>query len=213
MNRLLALFPLLLLAAAPAGDATLYSNDFSKATPGKLPDGDEFLALAGQFEVKDVDGGRVLELSPTPLESFGLLFGPTPEKSTYSVSARIWAAATGRRMPEFGVGTHDAGGYKLWLMPRRKQVAIRKGDQTLATAPYEKWQTQTWTKVRLEVVPAGDGKWAVRGKVWGENSDEPPPWTIFVEETAEPQPGRASVWANPYSGQPVRFDDLRVERR
>jgi hypothetical protein len=211
MRRLVAASLLLaLIAATPAGDGALYSNDFTKASPGKLPDGDEFLALAGEFAVKDVDGNRVLEVAPTPLEAFGLLFGPTPEKPTYAVGARVWAASTGRRVPEFGIGSNDAGGYKLWLMPRQKRVAIRRGDETLATAPYDAWQTQTWTTFRLEVVPAGEGKWTVRGKVWAEKSEEPKSWTITFDDTAEPPAGRASVWANPYSGQPVRFDDLVV---
>ena len=202
---------LCLLGAADVGDGSLYSNDFSKVPPGKLPEGEEFLALAGEFVVKDVDGNRLIELAPTPLESFGLLFGPAPEKPNYAVGARIWGATTGRRTPEFGVGSHDAGGYKLWLMPRQKLVAIRKGDQTLATAPYDAWRTATWTTFRLEVVPAGEGKWAVRGKVWAEKSDEPKDWTIRFDDTAEPPAGRASLWGNPYSGQPIRFDDLRVK--
>ena len=46
---------LLLLAAAPAGDAPLYSNDFTKAASGKPPEA-EFLVLAGDFQMKDVDG-------------------------------------------------------------------------------------------------------------------------------------------------------------
>src|SRR3712207_8209436 len=52
--RRAALFALLALtAAAPAGDAVIYSNDFANIAPGKPPE-DQFLALAGEFEVKDV---------------------------------------------------------------------------------------------------------------------------------------------------------------
>lgn len=202
------LFPV--LAAAAQGDGAPYSNDFSKTAVGK-PSDDEFLVLAGQFAVKDVEGNRVLEMACAPLGSFGALFGPTTDKPTAIISARIWAATTGRRVPEFGIGSNDAGGYKLWLMPRQKIVAIRKGDETVATAPYDKWQTQTWTMLRLEVAKTGEGKWTVRGKVWAEKSDEPKDWTVSFEETTEPTPGRASIWGNPYSGQPIRFDDLSVK--
>src|SRR3954463_7529372 len=99
--RIPALMVLLLLAAAaaPAGDAPLYSNDFAKMEPGKLPE-DQFLALAGEFAVKDVDGDRVVELAGTPLDSYGLLFGAAPEAPTGTVSARVWGATTGRRFPE-----------------------------------------------------------------------------------------------------------------
>lgn len=197
------------LAGAAAGDAPLYSNDLSRLPPGEVPQ-DEFLVLAGDFAVKDVDGNHVLEVPGHPLDSLGLLFGPTPEQPTGTVTARIWAATTGRRFPEFGVGSNDVGGYKLWLMPRRKQVAIRNADQTVATARYDAWQTQTWIRFRLTVSKSGDSAWAVRGKVWPDGEDEPKDWTVSFQETEEPTPGRASVWVNPYSGQPTRFDDLMM---
>jgi hypothetical protein len=208
----LLLLALIAAAAAPASDEPpLYSNDFAKMSPGKLPD-DQFLALAGEFTVKDVDGNRLVELGGTPLDSLGLLFGPAPEAPTGTVSARIWAATAGKRFPEFGVGTNDAGGYKLWLMPRQNLVAIRKGDDTVGTAPYSGWKDQTWTRLKLQVSKAGGGAWVVRGKVWADGSSEPKDWTISYDEKAEPTPGRASVWGNPYSGQPIRFDDLTLTK-
>jgi hypothetical protein len=221
MNRrhALSLTCLLLLAAAAAaaaaaaGDAAappVYSNDFAKAAPGPLPD-DEFLVLAGAFEVKDVDGEKLLELSPYPLDTFGVLFGPA-DHATGSVSARAWAATTGRRVPEFGVGTNDAGGYKLWLMPRQKLLALRKADQTVATAPYDAWKSETWTHLRLSVSKAGEGAWKVQGKAWSAGAEEPKEWAVTFADTAEPPAGRASVWGNPYSGKPIRFDDLLVSR-
>jgi hypothetical protein len=33
---------------------------------------------------------------------------------------------------------------------------------------------------------------------------------IAVEENQEPSSGRAGVWGMPFSGQPIRFDDLTV---
>jgi hypothetical protein len=203
---------LLLLAAAPAGDAPpLYSNDFSKAAPGKPPES-EFLVLAGDFQVKDVDGGRVLELAGTPFDSFGALFGPATEQPACTVSARVWAAVTAKRVPEFGVGSNDTGGYKLWLMPRYKQLVIRKADQTVATAPYEGWKSETWTRFRLNVAKSGEGRWTVQGKAWPDGTDEPKAWAVSFTDDAEPAAGRASLWANTYSGQPVRFDDLQVAK-
>ena len=212
MRQPLAILTLLLVAAVPVGDAPVYSNDFSKAAPGK-PSEDEFLVLAGDFSVKDVGGERVLELAGLPLDSLGALFGPAGESPNAGVAARVWAATTGRRFPEFGVGLSDAGGYKLWLMPRQKLVVIRKGDEDVASAPYVSWKTETWTRFRLEVAKAGEGAWTVRGKVWPDGSGEPKDWTVAFNETEEPPAGRASLWANPYSGQPTRFDDLRVTRQ
>jgi hypothetical protein len=202
---------LALIAAAPAGDAPLYSNDFTKATPGKPPEAD-FLVLAGNFEITDVDGGRVLEVAGTPFDSFGVLFGPATPEPSCNISARVWGANTGKRVPEFGVGASDTGGYKLWLMPRHKQLVIRKGEETVATASYDNWKPGTWTCFRLDVSKSGDGAWTVRGKVWPDGSDEPKDWKVSFEEKDGPAPGRASLWANTYSGQPVRFDDLLVTK-
>jgi len=196
------------MAGAPAGDAARYSNDFSKAASGK-PSGDEFLVLAGSFEVKEVSGEKLLELAPLPIDGYGLLFGPA-EHATGTVLARVWGATTGRRYPEFGVGSNDAGGYKLWLMPRRGVVAIRKADETVATAPYATWKSETWTRFRLAVSKVGEGGWKVQGKVWADGADEPKEWTVSYSDDSEPPAGRASVWGHPYSGQPIRFDDLEI---
>jgi hypothetical protein len=201
---------LALLIAAAADAPAIYSNDFSKVAPGKLPE-DQFLALAGQFEVKDVEGNRVMELAGTPVESLGVLFGPAPKQPATETSARIFATPTGKRFPEFGVGCGDAGGYRLWLMPRTKQVAIRKADQTVATAPYDAWKPQTWTRFRLSVAKGEKDGWTVRGKVWQDGSDEPKGWTVSFNETDEPASGRASVWGTPYAGTPIRFDDLMAK--
>jgi hypothetical protein len=209
MRVLVSILLLTLAAAGADAPATLYSNDFAKAATGKPPD-EEFLVLAGEFAVTDAGGERFLELAGLPMESLGALFGPALDGPTGGVSARLWAAATGKRTPEFGVGLGDAGGYKLWLMPRQKRVAIRKGDQTLATAPYVGWNTDSWTRFRFEVIKAGEGAWSVRGKVWPDQASEPAEWTISFDETEEPAAGRASVWAHPYSGKPTRFDDLRL---
>ena len=202
---------LILLAAAPATDAPLFSTDFTKAELGKPSDKD-FLVLAGTFAVKDVDSDRSLELDGKSLDSFGALFGPAPEQPASTVAARIWGDVTGKRFPEFGIGASDAGGYKLWLMPRQKKVVIRKADATVATADYTKWEPKTWTEFRLQVSKSNSDAWVVRGKVWGRGTDEPKDWTISFEDPEEPPAGRASVWGNPYSGQPIRFDDLRVSR-
>jgi hypothetical protein len=209
--KLPTLFLLLILTGAPRGDAPLYWNDFSKAELGKLPDA-EFLALSGSFAVKDFEGDRVLELASGPLDSFGMLFGPSSDTATCTVSARIWAATTGRRFPEFGIGSNDAGGYKLWLMPRRKQVVIRKGDETVETGKYERWRSSTWTQLRLQVTQTGEQNWVVRGKAWPAGGEEPKDWSVSFQEKDVPAAGRASVWGNTYSGLPIRFDDLRATK-
>src|SRR5580704_11780271 len=64
----------------------LYENNFEQAEVGKVPG--DFLVLDGGFVVKQEGTNKFLELPGEPLDSFGVLFGPT-EKSGVAVSARI----------------------------------------------------------------------------------------------------------------------------
>ena len=63
----------------------------------------DFLVLDGAFEVKEEAGNKFLELPGAPLETFGVLFGPT-EKDGLSVGVRIFGTLKGRRFPAFGAG-------------------------------------------------------------------------------------------------------------
>jgi hypothetical protein len=78
-----------------------------------------------------------------------------------------------------------------------------------ATVAHE-WKSETWTLLRLQVRKIKAGEWKLEGKVWTQGTPEPEAWTISCEEREEPIAGRASVWGNPYSGTPIRFDDLVV---
>src|SRR5579872_5662613 len=95
-----ALLALLAAAGAPARaeEKALYENNFEKAEVGKVPD--DFLVLDGGFVVKEDGGNKVLELPGAPLDTFGLLFGPT-EKFDAAVSVRIKGTRKGRRYPTF----------------------------------------------------------------------------------------------------------------
>jgi len=190
-------------ADAPPQPAS-YFNDFEKTALGKPPD--DMLVLNGDFAVKAEGNNRFLEVSAEPLDSFGVLYGPA--LTTCEVSAKIYATSTGRRFPEIGVGCGDAGGYKLILAPGRSSLELQRGDESIAQAPYDKWQSGQWFSFRIKIGPAGEGKWRLQGKVWLASAKEPDGWSISYDVTEPPIAGRASVWASPYSGTLVRFDDL-----
>src|SRR3954464_13597773 len=99
-----------------AEQGPLYQNDFEKAEVGKLPA--DFLVLDGGFTVKEESGNKFLELPGSPLDSYAVQFGPT-ESTNCPVSARINAAAKGRRFPVFGVGLNGVAGYKLQVSPAK----------------------------------------------------------------------------------------------
>jgi hypothetical protein len=212
MKKTIALVFALGLAAATvlAAEAAklLYENDFEKAEVGKVPE--DFLVLNGEFAVKEADGNKFLELPGTPLESFGVLFGPG-ETSGAAVSARIFSTAKGRRYPAFGVGLGGVSGYRLQMSPGKKALELFKDQEVKASVTCE-WKSGVWTLFRLQVQAVKEGAWRIEGKAWPLGSAEPKDWLIAFDEKEVPVAGRASVFASPFSGTPIWFDDLAVER-
>ncbi len=184
----------------------LYQNDFEQAALDKVPD--DFLVLDGQFAVKEEGGNKFLELPGAPLDTFGVLFGPTEKEGT-AVFARIYGTGKGRRYPSFAVGLNGQGtaAYRLQVSPAKKALELFKGDEVKATVPYE-WQSGAWTRLRLQVRKVKDGQWRVEGKAWADK--EPSAWLVSFDEKEEPVAGKASIWGSPYATTSIRFDDLKV---
>lgn len=195
-------FPLL---NAFAQTKAAYQNNFESTAVDQFPD--EFLVLNGSFGVKQEGGNKFLELPGAPLDTFGLLFGPT-QREGLQVSGRGFGTAKGRRFPSFGFGLNGAGGYRLQVSPAKKQIELFKGDNACASAPFD-WQSGKWTHFKLQVLKRS-ATWIVQGKAWTEGTQEPKAWMIAWDEKEEPVPGRAALWGSPYSTTAIRFDDLKV---
>jgi hypothetical protein len=101
-------------------------------------------------------------------------------------------------------------GYKLQVSPAKKSVELFKGDEPIASAAYA-WSSGSWTRLRLQLRGAGAGGWVVEGRVWSDGEKEPESWTIRATVEKEPVAGKAGVWGKPFSGTPVRFDEIKVE--
>ena len=191
--------------AAKAGKP-LYQNDFSKAEIGKLPD--DMLLLDGGFAVQDLNGNKVVRLPGAPLETFGVLFGPT-ESANVAASARVHSTKKGRREPAFALGLNGNAGYKLQVSAAKKLLELSKGDEVVAKTPFT-WESDSWTMLKIQVRKVKDGDFAVEGKAWKQGTPEPDKWLLTYEEKSEPLAGRASIWGNPFAGTPIDFDDLMV---
>lgn len=191
--------------ATGAGNS-LYQNNFEKAELQKIPE--DMMVMEGGFAVAEEGGNKFLELPGAPLETFGVLFGPT-ETNGVSVTARMFGTAKGRRFPAFALGLNGVGGYKLQLSPAKKLIELYRGDELLTSAAYQ-WEPGTWTVLRLQTRHNKNGAVSVQAKAWKHGAVEPKEWTISHLDKTEPPPGRASLWGAPYSGTPIRFDDLLV---
>jgi len=197
-----------LMMAATAQAQVLYTNGFDKADVEKVPD--DMMVLDGGFAVKYEAGNKFLELPGAPLETYGVLFGPT-EASGLAVTARVQSTGKGRRFPTFAVGLNGVGGYKLQASPAKKLVELVKGEEVVASAPFT-WESGSWTMLRLQCRKVKDGELKLEGKAWKQGEAEPKEWQISRMETAESPAGRPSVWGMPFSGTPIKFDDLMVTR-
>ena len=193
-----------LAAAEPA--KPLFRHDFSQAEVGKPPA--EMMVMSGDFSVKeDAKDGRFLELPSEPLDTFGLLFGPTP-KGDVTASARFFATKKGRKFPAFGVSVGGVGGYRVQVSAAKKTLEIFQGDEARHSVAYE-WKDESWTSLRVQVRKAG-AAWVVEGKAWLAGTPEPAAWAITFTTKDEPPAGRAGIWGSPFSGTLIRFDDLEL---
>ena len=86
----------------------LYRANIDNTEVGEVPD--DFLVLDGDFSVKKENGNKFIELPGSPLDSFGIMFGPSARQSN-EISARIYGTKKGRRYPVFGVAMNGVNGY------------------------------------------------------------------------------------------------------
>jgi len=202
----LLIWSLIVATRLSGAEAPLYSMDFESAKLDSVPE--EFLVLDGGFAVKKEDDNQFLELPGAPLETYGVLFGPN-EKEGLAVSARIYGTNRGRRYPAFSVGLNGVAGFRLQVAPAKRSLELFKGDENLWSQPYT-WKSGTWTHFRLQLRKVNDTAWQVEGKAWPESDPEPREWMVVHRETTAPYAGRPSIWGKPFSGTPIRFDNLIV---
>ena len=197
--------PLVALLAPLRAAEPIYKNDFEAAEIDKAPA--EVMIMAGTFEVKQGAEGKYLELPGEPLDTFGLLFGPSV-KDDVSASAKFFGTKKGRKFPTFGVSLNGVGGYRLQVSPAKNALEFFKSDESKLSVPFT-WASDTWTTLNITVRKSGAG-WVIEGKAWAAGSAEPEKPSITIEEKEEPKAGRAGIWGSPYAGTPIRFDDLLI---
>jgi hypothetical protein len=205
MAALMATAATLLSHPIQAGEP-IFHEDFAAAETGKVPEG--FLVLDGQFSVHADGSDKHLELPGAPLDSFGIMFGPA-KKQDWSAQARFAGSPKGRKFPVFGISLNGVSGYRLQVAPAKRALEILKGDLLKASVPFE-WDRDSWTQLRILLRKTGESEWQVEGKAWKHGTPEPDSWQVTWEETQTPIAGRPAIWGMPYSGTPIRFDDLKV---
>jgi len=210
--KLLKTFIPLVAAAFIAADThaaePLYQVDFEKTEVGEVPD--DFLVLDGGFEVKAEGGKKFLELPGAPLDSFGFMFGPSARHGN-EINARMFGTKKGRRYPVFGVALNGVNGYRLQVAPAKRSIELLKGKDVVAKTSF-RWSGGVWLRLSLSVQQTGDAEWTISGRVWEDDKKAPTKPNLTHKETKEPRNGKPSIWGSPYSGTPIRYDDIVVRK-
>ncbi len=206
LSRCLLAFGLAAFTAQAA--EPLYQNNFEKTQIGEVPD--DFLVLDGDFAVKQEGGNKYLELPGAPLDAFGFMFGPSARHGN-EISARMFGTKKGRRYPVFGVALNGVNGHRLQVAPAKRAIELLKGSAVVAKVPF-RWGGGEWLRLALWVEQTGDTEWTVSGKVWVDGKAAPAQPTITHKEAKEPRNGKPSIWGSPYSGTPIRYDDIVVKK-
>ena len=204
-TSLSALLALALSAFANAAEP-VYANDFESADVGKPPK--DFLIISGAFLVQQEGANKFLELPGSPLDTYGALFGPA-QMDGLSATAKFFGTKTGRKFPAFGLSLNGAGGYRLQVSAAKKQLEIFKSDESRSSVPFE-WTDAAWLSLRIQARKTPAGGWVIEGKAWPAAAAEPEKWNIALEEKDAPAAGRPGVWGSPFSGTPIRFDDIAI---
>lgn len=185
------------VAAAPT-KAEPFAADFEKDAVDKLP---ASIVSEAAFAVKEDAGNKFLELPGTSAaETVSAQFGSATAQM--QVSARAWSAKKGRMYPQFGLGAGGTAGWRVQVSPGKKAVELLLGDEIKATASFE-WTTEKWTQLSLSVHA---GKIEASAQVEGQTE----PTKLTAEAAGALPTGKAVLWAGPFAGTAIRFDDLKL---
>ena len=93
-----------------------------------------------------------------------------------------------------------------------QKIELLKGNNVIAETAF-RWLGASWLQLSLCITKTKESEWAITGKVWEDGKKEPTKPTISHKETKEPRKGRPSIWGSPYSGTPIRYDDISINKK
>lgn len=209
MKNILSTF--LLAAALPATAQEMKKLDirFDDMAAGAPPE--QVFVIDGNVQIAEKDGGKALVIDPgTELVEGAAQLGDSAAGNA-SVQVKVLASKQGRSTPRFGISVHGMSGYRFYVNPAKKQLELIKADQTVASAPFI-WKSDAWLYLKLEVKKAAGDAWYITASAWPAADTAAPaePQLKHSDKGLKGQ-GKCTLWATPFSGKPVYFDDAHVE--
>ena len=183
-------------------------QDFESLAPGSVPR--YWTNTAGKYEVRELDGGKVLVKKADNPFSFVRRVRSHMGSSDwhdYAVEIDIRSARRRRRLADVGVITQR---YMLTLFGAVQRLELNSWQPETARNVEVKfpWQPDTWYRMKLRVENLPGGKVRARGKVWPRGEPEPDAWTVERIDPIGNRQGSPGIYADAYAE--VFFDNLKV---
>lgn len=184
-----------------------WSENFTNLSIGEEPE--NLFILDGKFLVRRNEGNKILELAGSPVGDFGFLFGSRIKEKAMELQFSFHSTKQGRRYPAIAGGIGGMRGYRFrWNASARKILLFR--DEILLVEKIISWESNTWWKIRFQVIPQIQGQNLIRLKVWQKGNEEPKDWFIEHEDQFSFKGGKCVLWGFPYAGNAIHFDDLNI---
>jgi hypothetical protein len=206
MKRLLLAATLLAALPLPAQQLQTFEIKADEWAEGEPPK--EVFVVDGTLKIASHEGNKAIVVDPAPITDASAQLAISAAGNA-SIEARIFATKRGRSTPRFGVSVHGMSGYRLLVNPAKKALEIVKNDQTIVTVPFT-WTAGAWLKVKLEAKKGEGDAWSIIGKAWAADAVEPAEALIKHDDKGLKGQGKCAIWATPFSGEPVFFDDIRI---
>ena len=187
-----------------------FAEDFSKLAVGSEPE--NLFILDGAYAVKQEEGEKCLSLPGSPVGDFGLLFGPRVRQKELSLSFSFLSSKKGRRYPSIAAGLGGVRSYRFRFNAATRQIVLLRGENEIGKALFN-WESGAWCQVRFQALPEDGDNTRIRLKLWKRGIKEPAKWLFDILDDQAFAGGKCALWAYPYAGTPIHFDELRIESR
>lgn len=187
-----------------------FEEKFSDFEVGTEPE--NLFILDGAYAVTQEENDKRLTLPGSPVGDFGLLFGPRVREKSLSLSFSFLATKKGRRLPALAAGLGGVRSYRFRLNAATKEILLFRHDLEIGMVAYQ-WESGAWHSVRFQAIPGAGENTRIRLKLWKRGEKEPDEWLLDQIDPSAFAGGKCALWAYPYSGTPIHFDDLKIESK
>jgi outer membrane protein assembly factor BamB len=178
-----------------------------------------WINATGKFEVRDMEGGKVLVKLANNAFAFAKRTRPffgSNEFSDYTIQADVRSMEVRRQMADVGI---VAQRYELVLFGNHQRLELQPWQPETERTVRVKfpWEKDTWYTMKLEVQTLDQGRVRARGKVWPRGEAEPEAWTIERIDPLGSLQGSPGLYADamnsgPQGGSELYYDNIKVYR-